>query len=289
MIPCRASLLIQNLIAQHMDLNKHIFIVGPPGSGKSVSLRHAAQLTPNVIEIRMMFSSTTNISFIADNLEYKLSQQRKKGKMMLLPPPQKSLLLTIDDVNLPVTDKWGAHPPIELLRQIIDQKGFYDQVALYFKSLESFLSVSVASPPGGGKSVLTERFTRHFNVFCMEETSSQMIQQIFNSLVGGFFQAYNHKKEITLLAKQLVSASLLFFKFLGTELKPTAVKTHYLFNLRDVGNVFNGIFMASADIFATKRSLSMFWAHETIRVYIDRMIRIEVGSVFRIKSSRSRS
>ncbi len=120
-IPCRASLLIQNLIAQHQNLHKHIFIVGPPGSGKSVSLRHAAQLTPSVIEVRMLFSSTTNISFIAENLEYKLSQQRKKGKMMLLPPPQKSLLLTVDDVNLPLPDKWGAHPPVELLRQIIDQ------------------------------------------------------------------------------------------------------------------------------------------------------------------------
>ncbi len=94
--------------------------------------------------------------------------------------------------------------------------------------------------------------------------------------MGGFFQAFQHKKEITLLAKQLVSASLLFFKFLGAELRPTAVKTHYLFNLRDVGNVFNGIFLADKEVFATKRQLSMFWAHETIRVYIDRMVRVEV-------------
>jgi len=74
---------------------------------------------------------------------------------------------------------------------------------------------------------------------------------------------------------------LIFFTFLGEKLKPTAEKMHYLFNLRDVGNVFNGIFMVKPDYFKDKRSLSMFWAHETIRVFIDRMINLTVLPLFR--------
>jgi dynein heavy chain len=36
--------------------------------------------------------------------------------MMLSPPPGKTLVLMIDDINLPTIEVWGAHPPIELLR-----------------------------------------------------------------------------------------------------------------------------------------------------------------------------
>ena len=35
---------------------------------------------------------------------------------MLLPPPGKDLCIYVDDINLPVAEKWGSHPPIELLR-----------------------------------------------------------------------------------------------------------------------------------------------------------------------------
>jgi dynein heavy chain, axonemal len=118
--------LLQTLIAQHQTINKHIFLVGPPGCGKSLNIQHVTQFIPNTIEINLKFSSQTSVDFISDNLEYKLTQQRKKGRMMLLPPPQKSLLLLVDDVNMPSKDSWGSHPPIELLRQIIDQSGFYD-------------------------------------------------------------------------------------------------------------------------------------------------------------------
>jgi hypothetical protein len=31
-------------------------------------------------------------------------------------PPGKNLILSIDDINMPSMEKWGAHPPIELLR-----------------------------------------------------------------------------------------------------------------------------------------------------------------------------
>lgn len=35
---------------------------------------------------------------------------------MLSPPPGKALVVVIDDINLPVQEVWGSHPPIELLR-----------------------------------------------------------------------------------------------------------------------------------------------------------------------------
>jgi hypothetical protein len=105
--------------------------------------------------------------------------------------------------------------------------------------------------------------------------------------VQGYFTAFDFKKENILMAKQLVSATLLFFNFLGKEVKPTAEKMHYMFTLRDVSTVFRSIFMANPETFLIKRNLALMWAHEAARVFIDRLISIEVISKFRINRSQA--
>ena len=74
--------------------------------------------------------------------------QRRKGQNYLIPPPNKKLLVFVDDINMPATETYGAQPPIELLRQVVDFKQVYDRTGWFLKEIENTVLVAAASPPG---------------------------------------------------------------------------------------------------------------------------------------------
>lgn len=53
---------------------------------------------------------------------------------------------------------------------------------------------------------------------------------------------------------------------------PTAVKFHYMFNLRDLSNIFQGILFAKSDVIRTLTDLIRLYLHESERVYCDKLV-----------------
>jgi len=45
-------------------------------------------------------------------------------------------------------------------------------------------------PPGGGKSVITSRMVRHFNLLAYTELDEGSIKSIFNNLMRYFFRQF---------------------------------------------------------------------------------------------------
>jgi dynein heavy chain len=61
---------------------------------------------------------------------------------------------------MPKQEESLAMPPVEIVRQYMDQRGWYDlkDPKHPFRELVDLTVVSAMGPPGGGKSIITPRF-----------------------------------------------------------------------------------------------------------------------------------
>jgi len=64
------------------------------------------------------------------------------------------------------------------------------------------------------------------------------------------------------------------------ELLPTPAKSHYIYNLRDLSKVFQGITKATNKSFQNENDFLKLWAHECSRIFKDRLISNEDQTFF---------
>lgn len=233
---CRFSYVMKSLIT----VDKPCFITGVTGTGKTVAVQtllNSLQPMPfeggmGIMPIFMNFSAQSKSDVTQMTIESKLEKKRKN---LLGPPSGRKAVVFVDDVNMPLTETYGAQPPVELLRQFLDFKGFYDRDKLFWKDITDVLMFVGAAPPGGGRSAVTGRFTRHFNVLCFPPASEIALTTIFTSILSGFVAKF--ETEIQKLVHGTVAATIEIYTKISQELLPTPAKFHYTFNLRDISKV----------------------------------------------------
>jgi dynein heavy chain len=132
--------------------------------------------------------------------------------------------------------------------------------------------ICCAAPPEGGRMPLTQRFTRHFHVLCIPQTSEEAMAQIFRTILEGFFTSHKFKPDVISLGSSVVAGTITIYDRIIKELLPTPDRTHYTFNLRDVSKVIQGITMVDSRIVSNPDSVIKLWIHELSRVFHDRLI-----------------
>eukprot|EP01083_Nonionella_stella_P245320 852816_1 len=267
----RYSYLVQLLF----DVNYSVFLTGDSGVGKtsiSNNLIETLKDTKNIFAIILNFSAQTSAKSTQFGIEKKL---QKRTKTKYGGPSNKKVLIFIDDINMPTKEEFGAQPPIELLRQFQDFRGFYDRDKWFFKQIVDSTICCSAAPPGGGRSELTERFTRHFNVLCVPKPSIAVLTRIFSSVLNGYLECNQFKSDVQLLCKPIVESTIDLYIDITKSLLPIPAKSHYTFNLRDISKVFQGILMCNSTTAKTKDTFIRLWVHESMRCFHDRLINDE--------------
>ena len=255
------------------------FLTGVTGVGKTVicqNLLETMKCLANVVPIVLTFSVQTQPYATQLSIGSKLE---KKRKTLFGAPVNKTVVLMIDDVNLPKVEFYGAQPPIELVRQFCDHKGFFDRKKLFWRDIENVALLLCSGPPGGGRNEMTPGRTRHTAIFCMPSTSEEAMIIIFESIVAGFL-SQKFKQDVQLLGKPVASGTIEVYNKCQDELLPTPTRSHYTFNLRDVSKVFQGLQMVMPKDVPNADSFICLWIHEASCVFEDRLISIEDKSWF---------
>jgi dynein heavy chain len=257
----------------------HILTCGETGSGKSVLVQgFLTRMNPDTSNsIQAAFSAQTAAKNMRDILESKLDKLRKN---LLGAPPGRQTVIFVDDINMPALETYGAQPPIELVRQVLSQGGFYDLKKLFFKAVQNTAFIAACGPPGGGRNALTPRLVRHFNLLWIPQLSKEGMQRIFINILSGFFSASGFAAEVKELAEPSIKATVNIYNLMLDQMLPTPSKSHYTFNLRDVSRVCQGILQMTPAKCEDAESYLRLWAHETCRVFHDRLINNEDKATF---------
>nr|CAJ2469593.1 unnamed protein product [Leishmania braziliensis] len=278
LVPTEQTAVLQYLLHSATTTHHHTLLNGLTGTGKSSTVNsyllqslHTEDVASSIAAFRFTLSAQTSAQALQNTIEMKLT--RRKGDHEFGAPPGKTMMVAvIDDCNVPQLEEYGAAPPVELLRQMITQGGFYDRKRLFFKEVVQTMLIACCGEPGGGKNEMTPRFTSKLLCFCAPQLTEISMKSIFSAILKGFFYARGFATEVAALADAVVDSTLEAYRRIAVECLPTPDKTHCTFNLRDVSKVFQGILQIKPAHCASPQALVDLWSHEASRVFHDRLI-----------------
>ncbi|KAM7536598.1 hypothetical protein Aperf_G00000086397 [Anoplocephala perfoliata] len=270
LVPTVDTVRYGKLLEQLLLARQSILFTGDTGVGKTAITRSSLerlQAKDNYLPIFVNFSAQTSSQRTQEMIVNKL-EKRRKG--VIGAAKGRRAVLFVDDLNMPKMDTYGSQPPIELLRQFQDFRGFYDRDKLTWIEVEDVTLLAACGPPGGGRNSITARLVRHFAVLAIPSPSDAMLKHIFGAILNGFMSSF--PQGLRPLGDSIVNGAVEVYGRLAAELLPTPAKSHYVFNLRDLSKCIQGVSQANPMAIRDKASLNRLFYHECSRVFHDRLV-----------------
>ncbi|XP_038229191.1 dynein axonemal heavy chain 10 [Dermochelys coriacea] len=258
------------LLEQMVKIKHPVVLVGESGTSKTATtqsfLKNLNQDTNVLLVIN--FSSRTTSMDIQRNLE---ANVEKRTKDTYGPPMGKRLLVFMDDMNMPRVDEYGTQQPIALLKLLLEKGSLYDRgKEMNCKSLRDLGFIAAMGKAGGGRNEVDPRFISLFSVFNVPFPSEASLHLIYASILKGHTEIFNDS--IAAIADKMTYCTLELYKAIVRDLPPTPSKFHYIFNLRDLSRIYNGLVLTTPERFQTVTQMVRVWRNECLRVFHDRLI-----------------
>lgn len=288
LVPTMDSTRATYVIKQIHKQKKPVLVVGAEGTAKtSVQLMFLAEQDPNVmLTKRINFSSATTPGMAQYSIETELD---KRGGKNYGPPNGKKMTIFFDDISMPEVNKWGDQTTLELVRLAVEYGGFCfldKDKRGDFKTCEDLQYLAAMQHPGGGKNDIPNRLKRNFFIFNLVLPSITSINDIYGQMLDGRFTSNDFDEQTLECVSKLTTATIDLWRAMKTKMLPTPAKFHYVFNMRDLSRVFQGILLTPTQSithgglcqtqgklknFAPSSMLIGLWKHECDRVFSDKL------------------
>ncbi|NXH48679.1 DYH9 protein, partial [Dicaeum eximium] len=270
LVPTAETVRLRFLVARLLQHQHPVLLVGTAGTGKSVLLGDTlCSLDTDMFLVKKVpFNYYTTSAMLQGVLEKPLE---KKAGRNYGPPGTKRLVYFIDDLNMPEVDAYGTVQPHTLLRQHLDYGHWYDRSRLSLKEISNVQYVSCMNPTSGSFTI-NPRLQRHFCVFALSNPDQDALSRIYSTILVQHLASGNFTEAVQKSAQQLIALALRLHRKVAATFLPTAVKFHYVFNLRDFSNIFQGLLFSTPECLKQPQDLVKLYLHESNRVYRDRMV-----------------
>ena len=284
-IPTLDSVRFEALMQLNYATRQPTLFIGGPGTAKTCTVNQfTSKFNPDQVANKLLtFSSLTTPEIFQRSVEEVV--EKRQGRTYG-PPGNKKMILFVDDISMPRINEWKDQVTNEIVRQLLEQGGMYslEKPIGDMRFIKDVHYVGAMITPGGGKNDVPNRLKRQFCIYNVPQPSTTAINDIFGALVKGRFDPEVVSPETAELAEKLVPMTITLWNQIQAKMLPTPAKFHYLFNMRELSKVFQGVNFAARDRFkagadaefgasvgSAEGYIGSLWVHECHRVFSDKL------------------